>query len=676
MDAATDFGAVDSIVTKEYVEMERPEISTKRGATKVIADALVNCHGKNAHQLFIQTYYAIATNPWNEKQAIQFLSAMQCKGNDSLFAFKNCEADANDPCEKADYYLLTVGRVAVNSSSDRCMAACATTLCAFLRNCEDAPLHTSTLYLIVSFLLDKAASQTWSDQTTRSLALATHCLLSSNHWSSWDALDTLLQGPSFSLASPSFSAFLNHTLSFPDLSDTYRSQLFARLLLPFIHHPTSTKALKPSFSSLWNAIRCLIQCVSPSIASPFFSLWVESCSACVQSALLPPDELESIVLFVVHRCSSSTLPYLVTNRCYKLLLLAAQSLVHNSTPSVSSPLVGFALQSLLNPDLNPHLQLLLVTLLSSLQPHMTPEEMEATSKVLCHHLSIVLKNDLEKNAEASHDESFRLLSACHPSLPTLILFLIAPLYSLFDSLLSLPPIASIVQESLQRETDLLSLFNQHPIIDSLLPRLLPCCSSSFLHSLYDSIQSRSEEEHSRTPLLRVLLGMPQFTSLHSTLLNTLLHLPSTPEAITQWTLFSRILITTRQQALIQPHIQAWLQLDDPLSLDGSLSPQLQLLTALPFSFLQETLVACSMKIHDSKEVYCVLRLLRVINAVSFQRHKEQGKQHEASEEMNPLKMERLLNVRVLICMDCRCSTAKRASSPAIGPSWSACFVRR
>ena len=172
MDAATDFGAVDSIVTKEYVEMEQSEISTKRGATRDIADALVNCHGKNAHQLFIQTYYAIATNPWNEKQAIQFLSAMQCKGNDSLFAFKNCEADANDPCEKADYYLLTVGRVAVNSSSDRCMAACATTLCAFLRNCEDAPLHTSTLYLIVSFLLDKAASQTWSDQTTCSLALA------------------------------------------------------------------------------------------------------------------------------------------------------------------------------------------------------------------------------------------------------------------------------------------------------------------------------------------------------------------------------------------------------------------------------------------------------------------------------------------------------------------------
>ena len=306
---------------------------------------------------------------------------------------------------------------------------------------------------------------------------------------------------------------------------------------------------------------------------------------------------------------------------------------------------------------------------------MTPEEMEATSTVLCHHLSIVLKNDLEKNAEASHDESFRLLSACHPSLPTLILFLIAPLYSLFDSLLFLPPIASIVQESLQRETDLLSLFNQHPIIDSLLPRLLPCCSSSFLHSLYDSIQSRSEEEHSRTPLLRVLLGMPQFTSLHSTLLNTLLHLPSTPEAITQWTLFSRILITTHQQALIQPHIQAWLQLDDTLSLDGSLSPQLQLLTALPFSFLQETLVACSMRIHDSKEVYCVLRLLRVINAVSFQRHKEQAKQHEASEEMNPLKMERLLNVRVLVCMDCRCSTTKRASSPAIGPLWSACLVR-
>ena len=647
MDAVTDFCTLDSIIVKEYLQMEASAFSAQGDAATEIAYGLKESNGKNAHQLFVQTYYGIATNPWQERQAVRFLNALQLSWNDSTFAFKNCEEDANDPCEKADYYLLVVGRVAFHVPSEKCIAACTSTLLSFLRNCEDASVHTSTLSLLASFLLDKASSQVWSDQTTRSLAMSIHSIVSSNCWSSWDTLDALLQSPSFHLTSFSSSSFLHHTLSLPDLNHSYRSLLFSRILLPFIHHP-STKFIKPSFSSLWNTIRCLIQCISPSITSPFFNLWVESCSACIQNALLSPDETASIVLVVVQRCASSTLPYLVTNRCYKLLLLAAENLLQHNSLSVLSPLVVFSLQSLLKPDLNPHLQLLLVTLLTSLQPHMSCEEMEATAKVICHVLSVVLKNDLEKGIAVSHDASFLLLSACRPSLSTLILFLLAPLYSLFDSLLSLPPLSSIILESLQRENHLLSLLNQHPIIDTLLPPLLRTCSSSFLRPIYETLQAYIQEGHCSTQLLLALTGMPQFTSLHSCILTSLLHLPSTSEAITQWTLFSRILIVTHQQSLIQPHIQAWLQLDDCLSLDCALSPQLQLLTALPFSFLQETLVTCSMKIQDSRDVYVLIRLLRVINAVSFQHHKEQAMQYkaEAPEEMNPMKMERLLNVCV------------------------------
>ena len=646
MENITDFEQLDAFILKESIETSPTSHSKNCTSTDDLIQLLSQQHGVSAKSSFIAAYKTfLASNP-PDTHLHALLDKLSLTQSSKSFPFKDCLEDTDFYC--GDAFLLLLGRIASSTPSTPNLTLYFTTLLSFFQNWEQVQLHDSTLFLLASTLLKRVTAASLSDTLLQPCASTVHCIVSHPCWTSWDALDSLLQDPSFSIDIPSVARFLDCTEALPSLSPTYQHHLIASVFLPLLEHPASCKPLKSALPHLSNTLRSLIQCVSPSVESSYYALWIDCCLTELQSSQHHDDTTLAILQFVLQRCAARHLSYLVLNHSYKLLLLCAEQLIASHITHFVSPLTAYTLQSLLTPTLNPRLQSQLLSILALLLPQLTSQEKEEANKTVCAVLSTLVKTDIEKKSEVRHDEWFRLLASSQPSLSVLISFLLAPLYTYLDSLLSIPEIGTIVVSALEQEADASTLFAHsslgNAILCAILRRCPPALAKNYVNRIQSELAHPSCSVQRRTQLLFTLLGVCRFFPVKE--------LPCfTSWDSTQLTLLSQALLETHNESMIKNQLDAWLLSPTPLCLDGLLPPQLQVVAALPFSFVQEAIITHSISLHSNDDLLALLRLLRVVNWMSFGQNQKRAASREEDgfmEESNATRVEMMLNVIVTV----------------------------
>ena len=296
------------------------------------------------------------------------------------------------------------------------------------------------------------------------------------------------------------------------------------------------------------------------------------------------------------------------------------------------------------------LQLLLFTLEETLHP--------PASHILLHLFSVAIKRDLDGNCISSSSSSslrkhcFHLLYKGHVrfTLKDVYYFCLVPLLPLFQQLSYQTDVIQLIQLAIHEHMD--DFLNLYPTFDIQHPQLLSFILSistlphSQLHLLNKGVDKSNLTDTTLLMLAHISYSEPseQLETIAQQVLQDVFARADflTPQRLDWLALF---LIHSKQTHLLPPYLSSWISLANHTSLSIELSPSLQALTFLPFSFLQQSLIEISATIQSDDQLLGLLRLLRVIIQIVYEQHRK----IDGDREEDVIRRENELNVRKLCC---------------------------
>lgn len=496
-------------------------------------------------------------------------------------------------------------------------------------------LHSFSYSIMSDFLLTTIKEEECNDDFLLFVSewFSTVCELP--QFPNWQALQDFFSLSLTQLSNTNIWKAIDSFIKNLPTSCSFYKSLFSSVILPLLEISSIGRILESSPHVL-NLIRILIQKISPSIGKDFINLWIDCLGHCFSLySSFTFDDLENIIHFLLSSIQQDSLTIPQLNKCL-LILINCFEIINKQSNSLSS----HVLQTICSLFFKPSYQfnktvisrcLSILSLLSSQQQEFSSDQIHLLIESVLFIDSKWIQQDLDEskvwNEQEIRKDCLEFLLKIPFSFQFIVEWLFLPILNYSSLWNHQTDLHQLFIHSLSNTTQI--LFSSDPLILQVIFTILNTFKSSILiHSAFDSVS----KEFLSLIITPSLNEQTLSSLLSSHQIHYLNHLSSSSIDNTSWLI---------------SYLSDLLRENSTYLLSGDLTHGLSLVCSLSYSSLQEALIEHSCLLQNDEEVVLLLKLLVVVNEVSYSTFHQLAQQQAQDNQLNEeqvSEIERTLSV--------------------------------